>query len=172
MANRFGSRTSQHHSHILFDLFTRMDRPILDHRVCLVTDPRKTALLLLIKTGLAACLLVLIANPALAQSPVERPPETRRTMEKLAETIGAIHYLHVVCQGRKTQDWRDRMVEMLELENPGYRARGRLIGAFNQGYRQQARQFPDCGPQIDRQIQIKSEQGRILSDALADPYLR
>ncbi|PHR57373.1 MAG: TIGR02301 family protein [Robiginitomaculum sp.] len=148
-----------------------MDRPILAHRLCLVTDPCKTALLSL-KIGFAACLLVFFASSALAQSPVQRPPDTRRTMEKLAETIGAIHYLHVVCQGRKTQDWRDRMVEMLELENPGYRARGRLIGAFNQGYRQQARRFPDCGSQIDRQIQIKAEQGRILSDALADPYLR
>jgi uncharacterized protein (TIGR02301 family) len=122
-----------------------------------------------------ALLLLGSGLSAHAQTPVKRPPNTDRTLERLADAMGAVHYLNVVCEGRKRQDWRDRMVELLELEQPDYYLRSRLIGAFNRGYQEQERMFPACSDalksEISQQIQLKAKQGRILSDALADPYL-
>ncbi len=116
----------------------------------------------------------IVAVPGMAQQTmsIERPPETPSNLLQLANIIGSVHYLNVVCKGRSTQEWRERMVEMLELENPDFRFQGQLIAAFNQGYRDQEFRFPVCNDKIPGQIQNLSKKGRILSDALADPYLR
>lgn len=106
------------------------------------------------------------------QLQIVRPPETTSNLIALSSIMGAAHYLNVVCAGRNHQSWRDRMVELLEIESPAYSLRGRLIAAFNEGYQVEQHHFPDCSKQVKQQLQSVSKQGRILSDSLADPYLR
>ncbi len=115
-----------------------------------------------------------LAFPAFAAPPpktVLRPPNTARTLEQLAETLGSMHYLTMVCDGRQSQYWRQRMVELLKLENPDPWLMDRLTAAFNYGYRTQRAYYPVCNPQVEAQKERKSRQGHFLSSALADPYL-
>lgn len=143
----------------------------------MVRDRCAPALLLLVQHLCAVVLAaVLVTVPAMAQTDdapkaVTRPPDTAQNQVLLAQTIGAIHWLTIVCDGRKDQTWRDHMIEMLELEKPGYRQRQRLVAAFNRGYREQERQYPKCkSEEISAEIRRKAEQGQILSDALGEPY--
>ena len=168
------ARPSGHCGNILFNLITWLDRFILDHRFCLVLNPRKAAVSLLIRLLFAVFILVINANPALAQQQVQvdRPPETSAILTDLAWILGATHYLSVLCEGRNSQTWRDAMVELLELENPHYRLRRNLVGEFNAGYQNQQRRFYSCDTVSKQQLQTISKQGRILSASLADPYLK
>lgn len=126
--------------------------------------------------GLLLSVVLLAAAPAMAQTggnpgAVARPPNTMQNQAQLAETLGAMHWLTIVCAGRKDQAWRNRMIEMLELENPGYRQRQRMVAAFNRGYREQEDQFPKCMQEaVSAQIRLKAQQGQILSNALGEPY--
>ncbi|VAV88574.1 hypothetical protein MNBD_ALPHA06-1041 [hydrothermal vent metagenome] len=174
MGDRFVARPPRHHCHILFDPVIRLDRTVLDHCLRLVVNPCAAALSV-IKSGLlSALLLTMLAVPASAQqrTQVIRPPETSQNLLAMADVMGAMHYLNVLCKGKQNQDWRERMVEMLELENPEYYLRAQLISSFNNGFRQQQRMFGVCSERIAAQMQQKSKQGRILSDALGDPYLQ
>jgi uncharacterized protein (TIGR02301 family) len=119
-------------------------------------------------------LLGISANQASAQQQmqIERPPETSAILTDLAWILGASHYLSVLCEGKSSQTWRDAMVELLELENPHYRLRRNLVAEFNSGYQNQQRRFYSCDTVSKQQLQTISKQGRILSDSLADPYLK
>jgi len=115
------------------------------------------------------------ALPVAAAEPVERPPDTARTRLLLADTMGAMHYLTIICSGRLLQDWRNRMSEMLSLESLADYQATDLIAAFNHGYRQQKRYYPECTAQnvsrIVAQKRYFAEQGKVLAATLADPYL-
>jgi len=171
VVDRAHSRPSRYHGHLFSYPVVGLDRSVLDHCFGLVADLCASAARQRVRFFVIALVIFGLSTPALAQIDVVRPPDTRQNLQLLAGTMGAIHYLNVLCQGRESQDWREKMVEMLELENPNYQMRATLIQSFNRGYRQQEQRFRRCGPEIDRQLQIKAEQGRILSDALADPYL-
>jgi len=103
---------------------------------------------------------------------VDRPPETSAILGDLSWVLGASHYLSTLCEGKNSQTWRDAMVELLELENPHYRLRRSLVAEFNSGYQNQQRRFYGCDTVSKQQLQTISKQGRILSDSLADPYLK
>ncbi len=115
--------------------------------------------------------------PVLAQKVItveknmQRPAQTPHTLQRLAEVLGGAHYIQVLCQGKDNQTWRNRMVELLELENPDYYLRQKLVGAFNAGYQKQRKFSMTCDNFSKQQLQTLAKQGRILSDALADPYL-
>ncbi len=123
---------------------------------------------------LAAIALGVMAAQS-AAGPVQRPPDTTRNRLMLADTLGALHYLTIICSGRLLQDWRNRMSEMLQLEPLAGYERDDLIAAFNHGFRMQKRYYPACTAQNVDQISVQkrylAKQGKILADALADPYL-
>ncbi len=124
---------------------------------------------------LTALSVFTLAAPALGQEPIQRNPDTARNRQLLSDTFGAMHYLTIICSGVMEQSWRDRMAELLAVEQLPARERDNLIAAFNHGYRQEQIYYPDCTPQtvgtINAQKRLKAEQGRFLATALADPYL-
>ncbi len=116
-----------------------------------------------------------LATHSSAQEAINRPPDTTRNRLLLADTLGAMHYLTVTCSGLQDQSWRGRMSELLQIEQLSAYERDDLVAAFNHGYRQEKHYYPRCSSrsvrQIEAQKQRKAEQGKLLSAALADPYL-
>lgn len=125
--------------------------------------------------ALAGFFLLTNAAHSSAQTQTQRPPDTTKNRLLLADTLGAMHYLSSVCSGLLEQTWRDRMVELLQVEQISARMQDNLIAAFNHGFRLQEQYYPSCTPntvgRINAQKRLKSEQGRLLAVALADPYL-
>jgi len=114
--------------------------------------------------------LFLVMGSAHAQKPdEERDPfaDPARSLPYLAYTLGELHYLAYACEGNSAQQWRTRMIELLELEAPvsGNR-RERLITAFNDGYQVQRRARLRCGAEVEAEIRSLSTRGQSLSDAL------
>lgn len=65
-------------------------------------------------------------------------------MVRLAEILGAIHYLRNLCGADEGQTWRNRMQELLDTENPSVARRARFVDGFNRGYGGYQRTHATC----------------------------
>jgi uncharacterized protein (TIGR02301 family) len=72
-------------------------------------------------------------------------PPYQAQMERLAEVMGSLYFLHPLCDAREI-DWRAQMAELIELDSPDEDRRARLSGAFNAGYEAYARFHRTCTP--------------------------
>ena len=74
------------------------------------------------------------------------PPAYDAQMLKLAETLGALHYLRELCGAGDGQIWRDEMERLLEAEEPSEERRAQLIAHFNRGFRGYREIHRECTP--------------------------
>ncbi|MET3926397.1 TIGR02301 family protein [Devosia sp. 2618] len=100
-----------------------------------------------------AALLALSTVPSLAID-----PPYQRQMERLAEIMGSLYFLQPLCQAG-TQDWREQMSELIDLDEPDEDRRQRLAGAFNVGYTAYSRFHRACTPAAREAL------GRLLVEA-------
>jgi uncharacterized protein (TIGR02301 family) len=103
-----------------------------------------------------------LAPPAAA---LETKPYDDRLM-RLAELLGAIHYLRELCSANDGQMWRERMSELLDAEGTSALRRAKLSRVFNQGYRSYSRTYLSCTPSAQTTIARFISEGAQLSDGL------
>lgn len=86
----------------------------------------------------------------------------------LADVLGRVHAIRVLCNGQGDQYWREYMRNLLDLEAPaaGY-LRSRMVDSFNAGYTAEQSRFDSCGPQAAQLESDLSTRGRQLSESLA-----
>lgn len=117
----------------------------------------------------AACLAAAALGPPAPAQDLASPVED---VARLAEILGASHYLRITCTGRADQSWRTQMMRMLDLEAPDRgRRRDRLVGAFNDGYQRQERRYAVCTPEVRAAEAELAAEGRRLADGLSRRYL-
>lgn len=134
-------------------------------------------------------LLMALTAPALGQTKPDTTPSQEsmeeepgdridpyrdpgRTLPYLAYTLGQLHYLAYACGGNDDQEWRNRMIELLQLEAPisGYR-RERLIDAFNDGYQVEQQARIRCGAEAEAERRNLARRGQQMSQALLNEVL-
>ena len=118
------------------------------------------------RRGMAALLVAVLAAPAAAQSP---QPETKPYDDKLtrlAEILGAVHYLRELCGSNDGQVWRERMREIMDGEGSSERRRAKLTRSFNNGYRSYSRTYQSCSPTAQTAISRFLSEGVQLADGL------
>jgi uncharacterized protein (TIGR02301 family) len=71
-------------------------------------------------------------------------PPYQAQLERLTKVMGSLHYLHPLC-GHEEIDWRLQAADLIDLDQPDEDRRSRLVGAFNDGYRDFARLHQRCG---------------------------
>jgi len=92
-----------------------------------------------------------LLSPAFAQ---KRAPLIRdEGMERMAEILGALHYLDNLCHDT-SEEWRDFMDLLIMTENSAKPLRGRLIAAFNRSYRAFAENHHHCTPAAREAIKL------------------
>ncbi len=96
---------------------------------------------------------------------LETKPYDDRLM-RLAELLGAIHYLRELCSANDGQMWRERMAELLDAEGSSALRRAKLSRGFNQGYRSYSRTYLSCTPSAQTTIAKFLTEGAQLSDGL------
>jgi uncharacterized protein (TIGR02301 family) len=96
--------------------------------------------------------------PALAQTASDQRAYDDRLF-RLAEILGAIHYLRELCGADDGQLWRQRMQDLIGAEGSSALRRARLTRSFNQGYRSYARTYTQCTPTAKTAI------GRFFAEA-------
>ncbi len=117
-----------------------------------------------IATAGAAALLAAVPFASSAQQGETKPYDDKLT--RLAEVLGAIHYLRELCGANDGQMWRDRMREIMDGEGSSPLRRARLTRSFNNGYRNYSRTYQACTPTAETAIQRFLAEGASLADGL------
>jgi uncharacterized protein (TIGR02301 family) len=118
---------------------------------------RRLAIVLLL--GLAATTV-----PARAQAPA--PFDAN--LQRLAEIMGALHYLRALCGANEGQKWRNEIQALIEAEAPAGDRRARMVASFNRGYRVFQQSYRTCTPAAELVIRRYLEEGsKIARDVTA-----
>ena len=117
----------------------------------------------------AAALVVTLSAVALpgrlcAQDAETKPYDDKLT--RLAEVLGAVHYLRELCGSSDGQLWRDRMREILDGEGSTALRRAKLTRSFNSGYRSYSRTYQSCTPTAQTAISRFLNEGVQIADSL------
>ena len=97
-----------------------------------------------------------------AKAPRPRPPTTAPMTQlmRLAEILGAIHYLRELCGASEGQVWREQMKEILRNEGTTAVHHAKLVSAFNDGYRGYRRSYRTCTHSATSQPTASAPKGR------------
>ena len=112
----------------------------------------------------AAAIVLLLATPARAQSAAPFDGD----LQRLAEILGALHYLRALCGSNEGQKWREQIEALVEAEAPSGERRQRMVASFNRGYRGFQQTYRSCTPAADIAIRRYLDEGaRIARDITA-----
>ena len=119
--------------------------------------------------------LILAALALALGSGIARAAEGARTpfdadLQRLAEILGALHYLRGICGANEGQVWRNEMQALLDAEAPAGERRDRMIASFNRGYRGFQQTYRSCTPAADLAIRRYLEEGTRISRDITARY--
>jgi uncharacterized protein (TIGR02301 family) len=106
------------------------------------------------------------------ESSIPPPPDDRpydAKLLRLAEILGAVHYLRELCGAQEGQLWRDQMKEIVRNEGSTAVRRAKLVNSFNDGYRGYRRTYRTCTSSATLAITRFSTEGAQIAAALAKP---
>jgi uncharacterized protein (TIGR02301 family) len=116
---------------------------------------------------LAVVCIVLSACSALRAA--ERVPFDG-DLQRLAEILGALHYLRGICGANEGPVWRNEMQALIDAEAPAGERRDRLVASFNRGYRGFQQTYRTCTPAADLAIRRYLEEGTRISRDITARY--
>ncbi len=119
------------------------------------------------KLAIVASILICFAGPAQAE---DTPAPFDGDLQRLAEILGALHYLRAVCGANEGQKWRDEMQALIEAEIPDGDRRRKVIVSFNRGYRGFQQTYRTCTPAADLAIRRYLEEGSKISREITARY--
>ncbi len=104
------------------------------------------------------------------ESAAPPPPDDRpydNKLMRLAEILGAVHYLRELCGADEGQLWRDQMKEILRNEGTTAVRRAKLVNSFNDGYRGYRRTYRTCTQSATLATRRFSTEGAQIAASLA-----
>ncbi|MFK5979783.1 MAG: TIGR02301 family protein [Rhizobiaceae bacterium] len=117
-----------------------------------------------------------LAQTAKTEAPKPRinvlPPAYDNQMMRLAEILGALHYLRELCGSNEKQLWREKMTFLIANEEPTDERKARLISNFNKGFRGFREIYRECTPTAVTAANRYLKQGARLSAEIPDRYGR
>src|SRR5262249_47064193 len=116
---------------------------------------------------------LLIALLALATAPARAETSGAPfdgSLQRLAEILGALHYLRAVCGANEGQKWRNEMQAIVDAETPSGERRLKMIASFNRGYRGYQQTYRTCTPAADLVIRRYLEEGSKLAREMTARY--
>ena len=91
-------------------------------------------------------------------------------LQRLAEILGALHYLRAVCGANEGQKWRNEMQALLEAEAPNGDRRRKIVASFNRGYQGFQQTYRTCTPAADVAIRRYLDEGAKISREITARY--
>ena len=91
-------------------------------------------------------------------------------LQRLAEILGALHYLRGICGANDGQKWRNEMQALLDAETPSGERRNRLQVRFNRGYRGFQQTYRTCTPAADLVIRRYLDEGAKIAREITARY--
>jgi uncharacterized protein (TIGR02301 family) len=118
------------------------------------------------RTLAAMAVAALLCLPGAANAQDAKPYDEQ--LMRLAEILGAVHYLRELCSAEDGQLWRDHMQTLINAETPSAQRKARIARSFNQGYRSYSRTYTTCTPSAQTAIARFMAEGAEISDNLAE----
>lgn len=112
-------------------------------------------------------LLLCLALPARAQ---ETPAPFDADLQRLAEILGALHYLRPICGANDGQRWRNEMQALVDAEAPAGERRRKIVASFNRGYRGFQQTYRTCTPAADIAIRRYLDEGAKIARDITARY--
>jgi len=91
-------------------------------------------------------------------------------LQRLAEILGALHYLRGVCGANEGQKWRNEMQALIDAEAPSGERRRKIVASFNRGYRGFQQTYRTCTPAADLAIRRYLDEGARISREITARY--
>jgi uncharacterized protein (TIGR02301 family) len=113
--------------------------------------------------------IALLAAGAPARAEVVAAPFDA-SLQRLAEILGALHYLRAVCGANEGQKWRNEMQALMDAEAPHGDRRARMIASFNRGFRGYQQTYRACTPAADLVIRRYLEEGSKIAREVTARY--
>src|SRR5262245_47567687 len=99
--------------------------------------------------------------------PDDRPYDVK--LLRLAEILGALHYLRELCGAQEGQLWRNEMQQILKNEGSTAARRAKAVNSFNDGYRGYRRTYRSCTSSAALAVTRFSSEGAQIAQVLAQP---
>jgi uncharacterized protein (TIGR02301 family) len=92
------------------------------------------------------------------------------SLQRLAEILGALHYLRNICGANEGQKWRNEMQSIVDAEAPSGERRLRMIASFNRGYRGYQQSYRTCTPAAELVVRRYLEEGSKIAREMTARY--
>ncbi len=114
-----------------------------------------------------------------APPPVQRQPQPQappqpasapydHDLQRLAEILGALHFLRGICGSNEGQKWRNEALALIDAEAPAGERHDQMVASFNRGYRAFQQSYRTCTPAADFAVRRYLDEGaRIARDITA-----
>lgn len=109
------------------------------------------------------------APQAQPEAALQAPYEPQ--LMRLAEIMGALHYLRILCRAPEAGAWRREMQALIDAEAAGGERRERLILSFNRGYSGFEQTHRTCSPAARLATRRYIEEGRRLIADITSRYV-
>jgi uncharacterized protein (TIGR02301 family) len=117
---------------------------------------------------LLACLVLIAAENSARAESVAAPFDP--SLQRLAEILGALHYLRGLCGANEGQKWRNEMQSLVDAETPSGDRRARMIASFNRGYYGYQQSYRTCTPAADFAIRRYLAEGAKIAREITARY--
>jgi uncharacterized protein (TIGR02301 family) len=117
--------------------------------------------------AIALAVLLMMAAPARAQ---DAAAPFDGELQRLAEILGALHYLRGLCNAGEGGRWRSEMQALVDAETPSGQRRARMIAGFNRGYSGFNQTYRACTPAANVAIRRYLDEGAKISRDLTARY--
>jgi uncharacterized protein (TIGR02301 family) len=117
-------------------------------------------------------LILMLLGLATAGAPLhaQTPAPFDANLQRLAEIMGALHYLRDICGAKEGQKWRNELQALIEAEAPNGERKARMVAAFNRGYRGFQQSYRTCTPAADLVIRRYLEEGSKIAREVTARY--
>jgi uncharacterized protein (TIGR02301 family) len=127
--------------------------------------PKRKPLARLLTAGaLALCLALPVARAQEVAAPFDGD------LQRLAEILGALHYLREVCGANDGQRWRNEMQALIDAETPSGERRRKIVASFNRGYHGFQQTYRTCTPAADLAIRRYLDEGAKIARDITARY--
>ena len=109
------------------------------------------------------------------QAQPQPPPPLRaapydRDLQRLAEILGALHFLRGICGSNEGQKWRNEAQSLIDAEAASGERHDQMITSFNRGYRSFQQSYRTCTPAADFAIRRYLEEGAKIAREITARY--
>jgi len=112
--------------------------------------------------------------PKIAPQPETPLPEMTTPydpdLRRLAEILGALHFLRSICGFNEGQKWRDQAQALIEAETPTGKRHDAMVQSFNRGYLGFRQSYRTCTPAAKVVIRRYLEEGAQIARDITARY--